>query len=139
MDLKPFDSVETEQYKDEILQRWGDTKEYLESEQRFAKKDGLQQQKDAEYLMAVFRKLGSMKDRPASSADVQACIAELQNVISDRYYTCTKDILKGLGEMYAKDDRFRCNIDAVGGKGTAIFARDAILIFADECIPEAQR
>lgn len=139
MDLKPFDSLEAEQYKDEILQRWGDTKEYRESEQRSAKKDGVQQQKDAEDLMAVFRKLGSMKDRPAASANVQACIAELQDVISDRYYTCTKEILRGLGEMYAEDERFRCNIDAAGGEGTAIFARDAIFIYTDGYIPGAQR
>ena len=52
--------------------------------------------------------------------------------INDNFYTCSNDILKGLGEMYVCDDRFKKNIDRVGGEGTAEFVREAIFIYCDK-------
>ena len=44
-------------------------------------------------------------------------------------YTCTKEILSGLGKMYAAGGEFTQNIDSYGGEGTAEFASRAIEIF----------
>ena len=52
-----------------------------------------------------------------------------QNFITDNFYTCTKEILAGLGEMYASDERFRANIDGRHGDGTAQFMREAIEVY----------
>lgn len=125
MDLTKFDSRELDQYKEEVKQRWGGTEAYRESQEKAAA--GVQP--DAEGLMAIFRELGALKDRKPEDPAVQAKVKELQQHISQHFYTCTKEILKGLGEMYAEDGRFRRNIDAAGGEGTAMFAREAIRIY----------
>jgi hypothetical protein len=44
-------------------------------------------------------------------------------------YTCTKEILGGLGKMYAGGGDFTINIDKIGGEGTAVFASRAIEIY----------
>lgn len=46
--------------------------------------------------------------------------------ITKNFYPCTKEILASLGEMYTQDERFRANIDAFGGEGTAEFTARAI-------------
>ena len=59
----------------------------------------------------------------------QALIAELQRYISYHYYSCTTQILFGLGQMYAAGDEMNENIDRAGGAGTGDFARRAIEIY----------
>ncbi|MBQ2899840.1 MAG: TipAS antibiotic-recognition domain-containing protein, partial [Oscillospiraceae bacterium] len=54
---------------------------------------------------------------------------ELQDFITGNYYTCTDEILSGLGKMYVGDERFKNNIDKAGGTGTAEFAAKAIEIY----------
>ena len=102
MDFDTFDREELDRYKEEVKQRWGGTEAYRESQEKAAA--GVQ-------------------------PSVQEKVKELQDHISQHFYTCTKEILKGLGEMYAEDERFRRNIDAAGGEGTAVFVRDAIRIY----------
>ena len=63
---------------------------------------------------------------------VQEKVAALQSYINENFYTCSNDILKGLGEMYVCDDRFKKNIDRVSGEGTAEFVREAIFIYCDK-------
>ena len=125
MDFDTFDREELDRYKEEVKQRWGGTEAYRESQEKAAA--GVQP--DAEGLMAIFRELGAMKDRQPEDRSVQEKVKELQDHISQHFYTCTKEILKGLGEMYAEDERFRRNIDKAGGEGTAVFVRDAIRIY----------
>jgi len=60
---------------------------------------------------------------------VQQKIAALQNLITENFYPCTREILRGLGQMYTQDERFRKNIDAAGGEGTAAFVGQTIEIF----------
>ena len=52
--------------------------------------------------------------------------AFLQNYISDHFYKCTDDILRGLGQMYVNDMRFKSSIDDTCGEGTAEFVSNAI-------------
>ena len=47
---------------------------------------------------------------------------------ADIYYTCTKEILAGLGQLYVADERFKTNIDK-NGNGTAEFVSKAIEIY----------
>ncbi|MBR2724550.1 MAG: TipAS antibiotic-recognition domain-containing protein [Ruminococcus sp.] len=53
---------------------------------------------------------------------------ELKDFITQNFYTCTDEILKGLGAMYAADVRFKNNIDK-HGSGTAEFISKAIEIY----------
>ena len=76
--------------------------------------------------MSLFARLGALKHLPPKDAQAQNIIRELQEFISEHYYTCTDDILKELGQMYACDARMKRNIDKAGGEGTAEFAAQVI-------------
>ena len=47
---------------------------------------------------------------------------------TENYYTCTDEILAGLGKMYVADERFKKNIDKYG-EGTAEFTANAIAVY----------
>ena len=82
-------------------------------------------------LMGIFTEFGSMMDRNPEDERVQAQVGKLQQFITDNYYTCTKEILASLGQMYAAGGEMTDNIDAAGGKGTAEFASRAIAIYCE--------
>ena len=77
--------------------------------------------------MAEFSKTMKNGFTPESEAAQALCI-KLQQFITDNFYTCTKEILAGLGEMYVLDERFRNNIDK-NGEGTAEYIRDALRVY----------
>lgn len=118
------------QYEAEAKQRWGETDAYKEHEQKTANysKDKWQEVNDG--LMVIFTKFAEcMKNgHTADSDDTQVLVKELQNYITENYYTCTKEILAGLGQMYVADERFKANINK-NGNGTAEFVREAIEIY----------
>ena len=78
-------------------------------------------------LMAIFAEFAVCKQSGAiaDSDEAQALVAKLQTHITTNYYTCTDEILAGLGKMYVADERFKKNIDKYGD-GTAEFASDSI-------------
>lgn len=117
-------------YENEARERWGNTAAYREHEQKtknYTKEDWTQAN---DGLMAVFAEFAMCKNNEASadSAEAQELVAKLQAHITDNYYTCTNDILAGLGKMYVADERFKNNIDKYG-EGTADFVAEAIAVF----------
>ena len=60
------------------------------------------------------------------SDDTQALAKRLQDHISANYYTCTSEILAGLGQMYTADTRFRASIDRHAA-GTAAYVSKQLL------------
>ena len=82
-----------------------------------------------ESVMDFFAKLGKMRPCQPDSAQAQAWANELQAFLTEHYYTCTKQILQGLGMMYVAGDSMTDNIDAAGGEGTAEFAHKAIEVY----------
>ena len=83
--------------------------------------------------MAIFAEFSSCKSSGASadSAETQAIVAKLQAHITANYYTCTDEILTGLGKMYVADERFKKNIDRYG-EGTAEFTAEGIRIYVEK-------
>ena len=79
--------------------------------------------------MAQFAELGKLKNLAPAAPEAQTAIRKLQQFITDHFYTCTPEILAGLGEMYVIDERFRENIDKAGGEGTAAFVSKAIAVY----------
>jgi len=125
--------MQNNNYSTETHARWGDTDAYREHEQitRNYKKEKWAEANDG--LMAIFAEFATCKDSSASadSAEAQVLVAKLQAHINANYYTCTDEILAGLGQMYACDERFKKNIDKYG-EGTAEFASEAIAVFCQE-------
>ena len=83
-------------------------------------------------LMNIFRELGALKELSIESKEVQEKIGLLQEFITINYYNCTNEILKGLGQMYINDERFKKNIDQAGGTRTAEFVNNAILVYCSK-------
>ena len=128
MDFKAFDDHDFQQYAKETKERWGHTEAYQAYEKR-----GASYGKDIqEAMMGIFAELGQLKALSPADERAQEKIAALQQYITDHFYPCTKEILQGLGQMYTQDERFRKNIDAAGGEGTAAFAEKAIEVYCGE-------
>ena len=118
-------------YETEVRERYGNTVAYREHEQ---KTKNYTKEKWAEAnggLMAIFAELAACKENgvSADSAEAQALVAKLQAHITANYYTCTDEILAGLGKMYVADERFKKNIDKYG-EGASEFASEAIEIYS---------
>ena len=114
-------------YETEARSRWGNTDAYREHER---KTKNYSKEKWAEIndgLMAIFAEFAECKNAGLvpNAPEVQSLVGKLQDFITKNYYTCTNDILAGLGQMYVADERFKKNIDKYG-EGTAEFVTLAI-------------
>ena len=119
-------------YFTEIRERWGDTSAYREHEQKTKSYTKEKWSEANDGMMLIFAELATCKANGASadSAEAQALVAKLQAHITANYYTCTDEILAGLGKMYVADERFKKNIDKYG-EGTAEFAAEGIRIYVE--------
>ena len=129
MNFKPFDTTEMDNYAAEAKAKWGKTDAYKEYEQKAAGQNKEKQKFDGDALMAKFAEIGKLRNLAPDAPEVQEAVAGIQAFITAHYYNCTKQIFAGLGQMYVADDRFRQNIDAVGGDGTAAFVSRAIEVY----------
>ena len=120
-------------YKIEASERWGNTDAYREHEQKTKNYTKEKWAEANDGLMAIFAEFAACNESGASadSAEARALVAQLQDHITANYYTCTDEILAGLGKMYVADERFKKNIDKYG-EGTAEFASTAIAIYCKE-------
>ena len=121
--------------KIEVRERWGTTDAYRDHEQKTKNYTKEKWAEANEGLMAIFAEFAVYKDSgagaSADSAEAQALVAKLQAHITENYYTCTDEILAGLGKMYVADERIKKNIDKYGDE-TAEFASKAIDVFCQE-------
>ena len=117
-------------YENEARARWVTTDVYREHEQKTKNYTKEKWAEASDGMMAIFADFAACKDSGAraDSAEAQALVAKLQEHITASYYTCTDEILAGLGKMYVADERFKKNIDKYG-EGTAEFAAEAIAVY----------
>ena len=125
--------MKTIDYKTEVCERWGDTSAYREHEQKTKNYTKEKWAEANDGLMAIFAEFAVCKQSgaEADSNEVQTLVAKLQAHITANYYTCTDEILAGLGKMYVADERFKNNIDKYG-EGTAEFAAEGIRIYVEK-------
>ena len=125
--MKAFDNSEFEKYKDEVKEKWGKTQaysEYTEKSKSYTKDSYSSMAEAMDAILSEFA--AAMKSGYcADSAETQGLVGKLQSHITENYYTCTKEILTGLGQMYVFDERFRRNIDK-HSEGTAEYISEAI-------------
>ena len=140
-----FDTRKIDEYAAQAKAAWGTTPAYKEFEQKSKGRTREDDQNIAQGLMDIFAEFGAIKDAnlgtdkdanlgtdkgadPASPG-AQALVKKLQDYITQHFYNCTKEILSGLGKMYAGGGDFTKNIDSYGGEGTAEFAHQAIEVY----------
>ncbi len=129
MSFSAFDKTQMQEYAAQAKAAWGQTDAYREFEAKTAGQTSAQQIEAGNALMEIFAEFGAVRHLAPESQEVQALTAKLQAFISQHYYTCTPQILQGLGQMYAAGGHMTQNIDAVGGNGTAKLVSDAIKIY----------
>ena len=119
-------------YETETRERYGNTAAYKEHEQKTKKYTKEKWAEANDGLMAIFAEFAACKNsgESADSAEAQALVTKLQAHITANYYTCTDEILAGLGKMYVADERFKKNIDKYGER-TAEFASEGIRIYVE--------
>ena len=117
-------------YNLEAKERFGETAAYKEYAEKTANYTNDKWQDVNDGLIKIFTKFAENMNNGnnADSAETQALVIELQTYITENYYTCQKEILAGLGQMYVSDERFKNNIDK-NGVGTAEFVSKAIEIY----------
>ncbi len=127
MDFSAFDTKKLDEYAKKAKEFYGKTPEYREYEE---KAKGRSKQKEEELqarLLGIFAEFGEIRQENPASEQAKKLVQKLQDFITEHFYTCTDDILKMLGKMYAGGGEFTENIDNVGGTGTAEFVYRAIL------------
>ena len=120
-------------YEPEARSRWGNTDAYREHEQKIKNYTKEKWAEANDGLMAIFAEFAACKNggTTVDSDEAYALVAKLQAHITANYYTCTDEILAGLGKMYVCDERFKKNIDKYG-EGTAEFAAEGIRIYVEK-------
>ena len=134
VNMNVFDNSEFEEkrneYAKEARKKWGDTaayKEYAEKTADYSEDKRKQVNAAMDERIAEFADCKRNGFAPESQK-TQALVKKWQDFITENYYTCTKEILVGLGEMYVADERCQKNIDR-HGDGTAQFMSDAIKVY----------
>ena len=127
LNFSAFDTAELDSYAAEAKEKWGKTEAYKE----YAQRSKSHKQPDVNAMMAIFTRFGNLRASSPEAPEAQSLVRELQDFITANYYTCTKEILACLGQMYTADERFRKNIDRAGGDGTAAFAEKAIVHYCN--------
>ena len=128
MDFTAFDE-KSAQYAEQAKQQWGGTDAYREFEKKSAGRGKETEQALGRGLMEIFARFGAIKNEAPDGENARRLVKELQTYITDNYYTCTEQILSCLGQMYAAGGEMTDNIDSAGGKGTAVFAAEAIRLY----------
>lgn len=131
LDFSAFDTRKIDEYCARAKENWGKTeawKEFEQKQQGKTREDDLRAGAD---MMEIFAEFGAMMNQGPESDAAQAQVAKLRAFITEHFYTCTLQILSGLGKMYAGGGEMSENIDRAGGKGTAVFAGEAVRIYCE--------
>ena len=129
MDFQVFNTTKMDEYTKKAKEQWGQTAEYKEYEEKTGKQSPEAQKQALQNFMLIFVEFGKMIDKKPEDSNVQLKVKVLQDYITDHFYKCSNEILKGLGELYASGGEFTENIDKAAGDGTAVFVAKAIDVY----------
>ena len=121
-----FDTKKIDEYAARAKASWGNTLAYKEFEEKSKGRTKEQDRDISRGMMDIFAEFGAIRTTDPASEEAQALVKKLQDYITENFYTCTDEILNGLGKMYSGGGEFTKNIDSYGGEGTAEFAHQAI-------------
>ena len=135
-DFTAFDTTKIDEYAAQAKASWQHTPQWKEYEQKSkARKEDFNVVGE-QMMEEIFGEFGKCKDKGPASKKAQDLVKKLQGFITEHFYTCTNEVLSGLGRMYAGGGDFTANIDAAGGEGTAEFVHQAIEYYCKKCVKE---
>lgn len=126
MDFEPFDTSKLDEYAAQAKASWGTTPEYKEYEEKAKGRTAEANAMLGQQMMDIFAEFGAIRKEDPSGEAAQTLVKKLQGFITEHFYTCSDETLRGLGMMYAGGGDFTKNIDQRAGEGTAEFAYRAI-------------
>jgi DNA-binding transcriptional MerR regulator len=122
-----FDGFNPLDHEEEARQRWGQTEAYKESARRtqqYGKPEweAIRRERDG-----IYARLRELMQQGAAMSDlaVQAAVEDHRMHLDRWFYPCSRQMHRGLGEMYVADPRFTASLDKVA-PGFAQFLRNAI-------------
>jgi DNA-binding transcriptional MerR regulator len=130
--LELFGDFDVDAHAEEARRRWGGGEAYDRSQRRvssYTKADWERINADAaEVYRALTRVLAA--GEPADGEAAMDLAERHRAHITRWHYDCTTEIHRGLGRLYADDERFTATIDA-HGEGLSAYLRDAFAANAD--------
>jgi DNA-binding transcriptional MerR regulator len=125
-----FSADHIEQYKGEIKAKWGNTREYQQSVERtkqWATKDF---ERIIEEGRTITHSLSKLMEKGVASTEVQGQIERhFQHI--NRFYDCSFEMYRRLGELYSEDQRFAKTYNNIAPH-LAEFMRDAIAYYCSQ-------
>lgn len=116
-------------YKKEVKERWGNTLEYKEfKEKGYSNNDN---ERFKEEIDGIFRRFKDVVKFGEESKEAQELVKVWHNYINNNFYTCSKEVLSNLGDMYIYDERFKNNIDK-DFCGLSEFINKAIKVYCNK-------
>lgn len=132
MSFEQFDTTTIEEtrkkYAAEAKERWGNSDAYAEFEKKTSHYSDEQFKIMDAKGMDILKEFGQNRTLAPDSVQAQALVEKWHKYITENYFTCTKEILSCLGQMYIGDERFKQNIDRYG-EGTAAFMAASIGVY----------
>lgn len=121
-----------DEYQAEAQERWGDTDAWRQSAKRtakFSKADWQQIKDETDEINAAF--VAALRSgEPATGTAAMDAAEQARRQINDRFYDCSHEFHRCLGDMYVSDPRFTATYEELA-PGLAQFVRDAIAANAD--------
>ena len=133
MDDKDAEKSMPRDYEARAKEYWGETGQWAEYEARWAGRTDAEKEDAGSRLMALFSPFARMRAEGAdpSCDEAQGQVEKIRSFIDEHYYTCTTEVLDGLGEAYGAGGDFTRNIDASAGPGAAEFASAAVKLYCE--------
>ena len=132
LNFDAFDTRKIDEYAREAKESWGKTPEYKEYKEKSRGRTREEQAKIYQGIMDIFTEFGMIRNADPASDEAQALVQKLRDYITEHLYTCSKEVLSGLGKMYGGGGDFTKNIDDYAGSGTAGFAASSIEVYCQK-------
>lgn len=125
-----FEGFDPAQYEEEARQRWGHTPAWAESQRRARKYTPDDWRAIQQECREIDQGTAALLDRSPADPEVQGWIQRHHRQINDRFYTCTPEMYRGLGDLYVQDPRFTARYEEIK-PGMARFMQAAIQAYCD--------
>lgn len=126
-----FDEEQVKEYARQAAEEYGaDNPQVVQSSQRWS---SYSQAKKGEVVargQEITRQMAGQMEGDPGAPEMQALVAAFHRHINDSFYTCSYETLRGLGQMYVDDPRFRATYEAVR-PGLAEFVHEAVMIYTE--------
>ncbi|MAT45386.1 MAG: MerR family transcriptional regulator [Anaerolineaceae bacterium] len=126
-----FEGFDENQYAEEAQQRWGNTRQYAESQRKWGSYS--KQEKETIKVKSgeiTVRMVGKDTNKP-DDPEIQTAVAEYHALINDYFYSCDVTFMRGLADMWEADPRFAANYEKIR-EGGAAFVKQAVYIYCEQ-------